>query len=73
MPCDYSAGNSYRLRISGYPKIDTIPKIDDFGGSRKNTQKIQKIYKIDDSGGTQKNTKIYTTGDGLRGQQILKI
>ena len=38
----YSAKNSYRLRISGYPKIDTIPKIDDFGWSRKNTQKIQK-------------------------------
>jgi hypothetical protein len=52
-----NAGQSHRLKISGYPKIDTIHKIDDFGGSRKNTQKIQKIYKIEDSGGTQKNTK----------------
>ena len=55
----YSAKNSYRLRISGYPKIDTIPKIDDFGWSRKNTQKIQQIYKIEDSGRTQKSPKIY--------------
>ena len=52
-----NSGQSHRLKISGYPEMDTIHEIDDFGGSRKNTEKIQKTHKIEDSGGTQKHTK----------------